>query len=56
MIFHLTRNVVQMFIALTLLVWMMLLIAKRYKKGEGVKTCSQRNSKLAGTDNHFYPG
>ena len=33
----LTRNVVQMFIALGLLVWVMLLIAKRYQKGEGVK-------------------
>ncbi len=33
----LTRNVVQMLIALGLLVWMMLLIAKRYKNGEGVK-------------------
>ncbi|MGH2566414.1 MAG: F0F1 ATP synthase subunit A, partial [Ginsengibacter sp.] len=34
----LTRNVVQMIIALALLVWVMLTIAKRYKKGEGVKT------------------
>jgi F-type H+-transporting ATPase subunit a len=33
----LTRNVVQMIIALALLVWVMLLIAKRYRKGEGVK-------------------
>jgi F-type H+-transporting ATPase subunit a len=33
-----TRNVVQMIIALTLLVWVMLSIAKRYKQGEGVKT------------------
>ena len=32
----LTRNVVQMIIALSLLVWIMLLIAKRYRKGEGV--------------------
>ncbi len=34
----LTRNVVQMFIALALLVWVMLVIAKRYNKGEGVTT------------------
>jgi F-type H+-transporting ATPase subunit a len=32
----LTRNVVQMLIALTLLVWIMLAIAKKYKKGDGV--------------------
>ncbi|MEO6612563.1 MAG: F0F1 ATP synthase subunit A [Chitinophagaceae bacterium] len=34
--FSLTRNVVQMILALTLLVWIMLAVAKRYKKGEGV--------------------
>jgi F-type H+-transporting ATPase subunit a len=34
----LTRNVVQMILALTVLVWIMLVIAKRYKRGEGVKT------------------
>jgi F-type H+-transporting ATPase subunit a len=34
----LTRNVVQMLLALTLLVWIMIAIAKRYKRGEGVKT------------------
>ena len=32
----LTRNVVQMIIALILLVWVMLVIAKRYNRGEGV--------------------
>jgi len=32
----LTRNVVQTIIALALLVWVMLSVAKRYKKGEGV--------------------
>ena len=32
----LTRNVTQMIIALALLVWVMLIIAKRYRKGEGV--------------------
>lgn len=36
--FSLTRNVVQMFIALFVLVWLMTSIARRYKKGEGVKT------------------
>jgi F-type H+-transporting ATPase subunit a len=34
----LTRNVVQMILALAILVWIMLVIAKRYKRGEGVKT------------------
>jgi F-type H+-transporting ATPase subunit a len=34
----LTRNVVQMILALALLVWIMISIAKRYKKGEGVNT------------------
>lgn len=34
----LTRNVVQMILALTVFVWIMLAVAKRYKKGEGVKT------------------
>lgn len=34
--FSLTRNVVQMLIALGLLVWVMLFIAKRYRRGEGV--------------------
>ncbi len=32
----LTRNVVQMLIALVLFVWLMLVIAKKYKKGHGV--------------------
>jgi F-type H+-transporting ATPase subunit a len=36
--FSLTRNVVQMFIALAVLVWLMLSIAKRYGKGQGVTT------------------
>ncbi len=34
----LTRNVVQMMVALFIFVWVMLRIAKRYKKGEGVVT------------------
>ena len=33
-----TRNVVQMTLALALLVWIMLTIAKRYKRGEGVNS------------------
>lgn len=34
----LTRNVVQMILALAILVWIMVVVAKRYKRGEGVKT------------------
>ncbi|HVF95963.1 MAG TPA: F0F1 ATP synthase subunit A [Flavisolibacter sp.] len=34
--FSLTRNVVQMFLALTLLVWLMLSVAKRYRTGQGI--------------------
>lgn len=34
--FSITRNVVQMFIALALLVWLMLSIAKRYRTGQGI--------------------
>ncbi len=34
----LTRNVVQMILSLTLLCWVMIYIARRYKKGDGVKT------------------
>jgi F-type H+-transporting ATPase subunit a len=34
----LTRNVVQMLLALLIFVWIMLRIARRYKNGEGVKT------------------
>jgi F-type H+-transporting ATPase subunit a len=34
----LTRNVVQMILALALLIWIMITIAKKYAKGEGVKT------------------
>ena len=36
--FSLTKNVVQMLIALTILVVLMLSIAKKYKKGEGITT------------------
>lgn len=34
----LTRNVVQMILALVILVWIMMIVAKRYKSGQGVKT------------------
>ncbi len=34
----LTRNTVQMFLALALLCWIMISVANRYKKGHGVKT------------------
>lgn len=34
----LTRNVVQMILVLTLLVWIMITIGKKYSRGEGVKT------------------
>ena len=34
----LTRNVVQMIIALTILVWIMISIAKRYQRGQGLTT------------------
>lgn len=34
----LTRNVVQMILALSILVWIMIVIAKKYKRGEGVTT------------------
>jgi F-type H+-transporting ATPase subunit a len=36
--FSLTRNVVQMLIAMVLLIWIMTSIAKRYRQGQGVKT------------------
>lgn len=34
----LTRNVVQMILALAVFVWIMLAVAKRYRRGEGVRT------------------
>lgn len=36
--FSLTRNVVQMFLALIILLWIMMSVAKRYKNGQGVTT------------------
>ena len=36
--FSLTRNVVQMFLALAVLVWILLSVAKRYRSGQGVHT------------------
>ena len=44
--FSLTRNVVQMILALTLLVWIMVRIAKRYKKGEGVTSAPKGTQSL----------
>lgn len=42
----LTRNVVQMLLALVVFVWIMLAIAKRYKRGEGVKTAPRGSQSL----------
>jgi F-type H+-transporting ATPase subunit a len=44
--FSLTRNVVQMMIALALLVWIMLSIAKRYRNGEGVTSAPKGSQSL----------
>ena len=44
--FSLTRNVVQMIIALGLLVWVMLSIAKKYKQGEGVNSAPKGTQSL----------
>src|SRR5438105_1749481 len=44
--FSLTRNVVQMIIALGLLVWVMLSIAKKYKRGEGVNSAPKGTQSL----------
>ncbi|MDX2047080.1 MAG: F0F1 ATP synthase subunit A [Chitinophagaceae bacterium] len=45
----LTRNVVQMLLALIVFVWIMLSIAKRYKKGQGVTSAPK------GTQSFFEP-
>ena len=42
----LTRNVVQMMIALTLLTWLMISIGNAYKRGEGVKTAPKGKQNL----------
>jgi F-type H+-transporting ATPase subunit a len=42
----LTRNVVQMILALVIFVWIMLRIAKRYKSGIGVKTAPKGSQSL----------
>lgn len=47
--FSLTRNIVQMIIALVLLVWIMVSIAGSYSKGQGVKTAPK------GKQNFFEP-
>ena len=44
--FSLTRNVVQMILALALLVWVMLSIAKKYKNGEGVDSAPKGSQSL----------
>ena len=44
--FSLTRNVVQMILALTLLVWIMVSIAKKYKNGEGVTSAPKGTQSL----------
>jgi F-type H+-transporting ATPase subunit a len=44
--FSLTRNVVQMIFALALLVWIMLVIAKKYKNGEGVTSAPKGSQSL----------
>ena len=41
-----TRNVVQMFIALILFTWVMLVIAKKYKKGHGVISAPKGSQSL----------
>jgi F-type H+-transporting ATPase subunit a len=42
----LTRNVVQMLISLALFLWVMLVIAKKYKTGQGVKSAPQGSQSL----------
>jgi F-type H+-transporting ATPase subunit a len=42
----LTRNVVQMLIALALFTWVMLAIAKKYKQGQGVKSAPKGSQSL----------
>jgi F-type H+-transporting ATPase subunit a len=42
----LTRNVVQMIIALALLVWVMISIAKKYQRGEGVNSAPKGSQSL----------
>jgi F-type H+-transporting ATPase subunit a len=44
--FSLTRNVVQMILALTLLVWIMVSIAKKYKNGQGVTSAPKGTQSL----------
>lgn len=44
--FSLTRNVVQMILALVLFVWIMLSIAKRYKSGQGVTSAPKGSQSL----------
>ena len=46
MIFHFPRNVVQMFIAMALFLWVMLAIAKKYKSGQGVTSAPKGSQSL----------
>jgi hypothetical protein len=43
----LTRNVVQMIIALALLVWIMISIAQRYNSGQGCDLGTERTTEFA---------
>lgn len=49
----LTRNVVQMILAMTIFVWIMLAVAKRYKKGEGVTSAPKGTQNLIETMVNF---
>ncbi len=49
----LTRNVVQMILALTIFVWIMLAVAKRYKRGEGVTSAPKGTQNLIETVVNF---
>jgi F-type H+-transporting ATPase subunit a len=42
----LSKNVIQMFIAMGLFLWVMLVIAKKYKSGQGVKTAPKGSQSL----------
>jgi hypothetical protein len=53
--FSLTRNVVQMILALTLLVWIMVSIAKKYKNGRSYLS-SKRHTKFNGACHQFCKG
>ena len=54
--FSLTRNVVQMILALALLVWIMVSIAKKYKNGRGSYFGSKGHPKFNGARYQFCKG